>query len=161
MSEVQMRCFELKRHIGVALLLLLMLTGLSAQAQSERPRISPENAQMLVQITSFKDEWFGGVAWSPDGKTLAVGVRGGVRLFDIETMTFVDFWEGYSSYVEAVAFTPDGSLLISGGMDFQIGIWDVVGHKQVNLFRVYSYFDLDQDWLNMILRIPLVQMVLW
>jgi WD40 repeat protein len=77
-----------------------------------------------------------GLAFSPDSKTLATGVwardpllpDGGVILWDVATGKRIAALKGHQ-YVRAVAFSPNGKLLASGGDD--IRIWDVATGKVV------------------------------
>ena len=73
-------------------------------------------------------------AFSPDGTCLAIGLdRNGVKLIDTESgserATFAA--EG-TLRVDCVAFSPDGTYLVSSGMDKHIRIWDVASQAQVH-----------------------------
>jgi dipeptidyl aminopeptidase/acylaminoacyl peptidase len=61
-------------------------------------------------------------AFAPDGKTLAVGCRLGVQLWDLTTGSLVR----QIPEVDAVSvrFSPDGSLLAASGRDEAIHLWD-------------------------------------
>jgi WD40 repeat protein len=88
------------------------------------------------------------VAFSPDGKTLAVG--GGLpaddierhakstelKLWDVTTGKEIGALEGCSDPVHAVAFSPDGKLLASAGGDQtkstgELKVWDVCKRKEL------------------------------
>ncbi|MEO8609591.1 MAG: WD40 repeat domain-containing protein [Chloroflexota bacterium] len=68
--------------------LLCTLTPAAAQNTDGYPLpdtlqvISPDNVSQLGQWASIGGDLPGDLAWSPDGKTLAVGTTGGVRVFD-------------------------------------------------------------------------------
>ncbi|MDE0297628.1 MAG: hypothetical protein OXN17_03270 [Candidatus Poribacteria bacterium] len=55
------------------------------------------------------------IAYSPDGTRLAVASSIGVWLYDANTGAEVSLLTGHSEEVYAVAFSPDGSVLASGG----------------------------------------------
>jgi beta-lactamase regulating signal transducer with metallopeptidase domain len=72
----------------------------------------------LLHETTVEEVPFEAVAFSPDGKTLAVATPTGVRLFQTDglrpgrTMTTT---EGLPESFHAVAFSPDGKTLAAGG----------------------------------------------
>jgi len=69
--------------------------------------------------------WVGGVAFSPDGKSLATACSDGVvRLFDPRTGQLLEALRGHSDCAAAVAFSPDSRRLVTGGYDHTARIWD-------------------------------------
>lgn len=66
--------------------------------------------------------------FSPDRTSLACG--GGIlkgpelKLFDVATGQVRLPLTGVNDLVNAVAFSPDGSLLVSGGMDWNLSLWE-------------------------------------
>lgn len=79
------------------------------------------------------------VAFSPDGKTLAYGHGGEIRLWDtasrkttvasVAKVRRVAMPPGYRPGIDSVAFSPDGRTLAAGGSRGWIGLWDVVTRK--------------------------------
>ena len=74
-------------------------------------------------------------AFSPDGNTIATGIDGTVRLWDVNTKTEIATLTG-PDWVYSVAFSPDGNT-IATGTDGTVRLWDVntkteiatLGHK--------------------------------
>lgn len=78
----------MRRLCLLLILFLCILTPASAQNQTGYPlpktlqTITPDNAPQLSPLASIGGDLPGDLAWSPDGKTLAVGTTGGVRVYD-------------------------------------------------------------------------------
>ncbi|QDT36475.1 Serine/threonine-protein kinase PrkC [Stratiformator vulcanicus] len=66
----------------------------------------------------------GGLALSPDGTRLAVGVGNTVRLLDPSTLQTIVTLRGHMLDVEALAFSPDGNRLASVAKDKTLRIWN-------------------------------------
>ncbi len=74
----------------------------------------------------------GDVAFSPEGKTLAMASLGGnVHLWDVATGKLVDTLTGHSNQVRALAFAPDGRTLASGSTDLTVRLWNVETRRQL------------------------------
>ena len=96
----------------------------------------PENA-----IARFGKGVMGGsdraVAFSPDGKRLAIATGAGIWFYDAETYREMALLTGHTGVVRAVAFSPDGKTLASGARDRTIKLWDIetgdvitcIGHR--------------------------------
>ncbi|MDE0484245.1 MAG: dockerin type I domain-containing protein [Candidatus Poribacteria bacterium] len=67
-----------------------------------------------------------GIAYSPDGKQLAVASSIGVWIYDAQTGKELDLLTGQKAWVMGVEFSPDGQILAShGNGDNNIYLWDV------------------------------------
>jgi WD40 repeat protein len=89
-------------------------------------RTGQERRKILVEGASLIEA----VAFSPDGKTLAVGQGWNepkIHLYDVtdgrEVQNIATPARSHGSF--ALAFTPDGNRLVSGMSDTSILIWDV------------------------------------
>jgi WD40 repeat protein len=81
------------------------------------------------------------VAFSPDGKTIAIG--GGadqsvLRIWDVAARKFTADLKGPEGFVWAVAFSPDGKLLASGGADSTARVWDLATGKEIAKFPDFA-----------------------
>ncbi len=85
---------------------------------------------------SYRDR---GIAFSPDGRRLAVATSMGVWLYDAETFDELALLAGHKEEVTVVAFSPDGTKLASGsGFHFPgiLKLWDVKTGQNINTFQV-------------------------
>jgi RNA polymerase sigma factor (sigma-70 family) len=93
----------------------------------ELPRLTVERAYRL--------------AFSPDGKTLAVGGGAAVRLWDVASGKERRPLEGHQGGTYAVAFAPDGKLLASSGqvLDRTVRLWDVATGREVRRLEGHKH----------------------
>ena len=102
-------------------------------------------------ILSIRSEAHAELAFSPDGRLLAVTDYGSIRLYDVpgcqlrHTLASHRFWMGW------LGFSPDGKMLVSGGNNRTITFWDLAAGKERK--------DLEQkgDNVNALSLGPLVQ----
>jgi WD40 repeat protein len=78
-----------------------------------------------------------GAKYSPDGSLLALSTVSAVRLFDAGTGKELRLLGGGNVFGRAVAFSPDGKLLVAGTFDGSLRVWrvdsgQVVGHVKAH-----------------------------
>ncbi len=92
------------------------------------------------------------LAFSPDGKTLAIGSgepsrSGDITLWDIATGKLTkNYAERHLDSVFALDFSPDGKLLASGGADKAVRITDLSSGKVVKVFEGHTHHVLGLTW---------------
>ena len=78
----------------------------------------------------------GAYAFSPDGRSLAIGYEGGrVHLWNAATWVQSGVLGGHSGRIEAVAFSPDGRLLATGSEDTTVRLWSTRPGSDPVVFR--------------------------
>jgi RNA polymerase sigma factor (sigma-70 family) len=83
------------------------------------------------QLTGHQNRVMG-VAFAPDGKTLASGSADQtIRLWDLSTGAERRRFEGHQATVGAVIFSPDGRSLVSGSADKTLRLWDVASGEEI------------------------------
>lgn len=69
--------------------------------------------------------WSQGLAFAPDGKTLAVTFHRTVRLFDVASRQAIHAPSGHEDRVSLLAFADDGKSLVSVSYGGDLRIWDL------------------------------------
>ncbi len=78
--------------------------------------------------------------WSPDGKLIAAGgTDGRIRLIDTEYWVEILSFKAHDDYVFSIAWTPDGTRLISASGDKTVRVWDPrSGKAKASAQKTYS-----------------------
>lgn len=64
------------------------------------------------------------LAYSPDSRWLASGLANKIiHIFDASDGTLMQTLTGHQDHIQSLAFSPDGSLLISGSRDMSVRLW--------------------------------------
>ena len=81
----------------------------------------------LATFSKFPD-WVPCVAFAPDGKFLAAGSYGIIKVFDTTQSREVATLDEPAGFVKSVAYSPNGMLLASGSYQ-TVAVWDVASNK--------------------------------
>ena len=82
----------------------------------------------LKKMLTPEEGWIaaaGSAAFSPDGKKIASINSGTILIWDVESGTLLIELPGNHYMVDSIAFSPDGTKIISGSSEGTIKIWDV------------------------------------
>ncbi len=87
--------------------------------------------------------WPSRLAFSPDGRTLAVTVtvtgygtsdsaKSSVQLWDVREKRRTATLKGHTGWIQSLAFSPDSGTLATGASDATIRLWDVRRHRSLD-----------------------------
>ena len=111
---------------------ILFLSGCASLPASTTPTLANS---FTIDGTAFS------LAYSPDGTTLAIGLKeGGIEIWDTESISRLHALDGHTagSIVTSVAFSPDGKILASGGGDRTIRLWQLSNGQLLHTLEGHS-----------------------
>ncbi len=79
------------------------------------------------------------VALSSDGQTLASGINRNIKLWHLNEERELTTLRGHPGTVEALAFSPDGQMLASGGSDGTIKLWWVRDGQELRTLLAHHH----------------------
>src|SRR6185295_18342102 len=86
----------------------------------------------VVKLTNANEYYLSGVAFAPNGKTVATGASDNcIYLFDATTGEPAAKMPNSEWYSWTVAFTADSRTIYSSGWDGVVRRWDVASQKQL------------------------------
>jgi WD40 repeat protein len=90
------------------------------------------------------------LAWSPDGKIVALGTYRTVRLFDAETGGLLRELPDHADVVHSVQFSPDGTLLAAAGgpaaQQGEVKLWNVADGSLVRTIEGHADYIYSCSW---------------
>jgi WD40 repeat protein len=118
----------------------MLAVGLLDPARLENNKvvfIDPATGGRLSAIATQR-RGVAALAFSADGRYLAVGFNGLVQVWDVRSRELVKSIAGFERVVTCLTFTADGKALAAGTQDGQVWIWSVATGKAVQLIEVGS-----------------------
>jgi len=92
------------------------------------------NVQTGRRLFQIRGQAITDMAWSPDGKTLAMATShtdgGRILVWDVVNAKLLAPLEGHTDRVTALAFSPEGNFLASGSADGTIILWIMQPQEQ-------------------------------
>jgi eukaryotic-like serine/threonine-protein kinase len=83
-----------------------------------------QTGRRLLTSSESPGDQIPALAWSPDGKELAAGIRGSVQVLDTSTsQNLGSFTIGQAADARTVAWSPDGRSLASGANAGSLHVW--------------------------------------
>lgn len=104
------------------------------------------DVQTQEKVMVLKGSFTGTVAFSPDGRWLAVGrdqrldgaLQDEIVLWDTNSWEPQAILAGHSGSIAAVAFSPDGRRLASASSDSTVRLWEVSSSAEIGVFRGHA-----------------------
>ncbi len=133
-SGIETRCLEV--HVDAVRSLAFSPDGrrLVSTGQDRRVMLwDLEKGQAIRNLTDAGDCPVQYAAFSPDGRTLAVGEAAGspqdVLIMDSHTGEVKGRLSGHEAGIRTLAFSPDGLTLATAGLDRKVILWDLKTYR--------------------------------
>ncbi len=75
------------------------------------------------------------VAWSPNGRELALGGEGDAIVLNMQTTKEVGEYGYNGGTIHALCWSPDGRYIAFGGSDSTVQVWDLATHQNVYTYQ--------------------------
>ena len=127
----------------LAFTFLLMLSQLNALAEDSTRWRLPEGAKARLGKGDIRE-----IAYSPNGIYLAAAGSAGIWIYDMSIHQEVALLTGNIGPVSSVAFSPDGSTIVSGHDSGGVLVWDVKTGKRKQILPT------EQEWVSSVAFSP-------
>jgi WD40 repeat protein len=91
---------------------------------------------VLLSIPGPKQALAGQPVFFPDGRRLAFVAGNNVHVWDIRSQRQVAILKGHRNSIGAIAVSPDGARIVTGGSDDTFRIWDADRYAHLLTFRI-------------------------
>ncbi len=90
--------------------------------------------RVIARVRSKAAFGYHALCWSPDGKSLAVTQANTVLIYRLDAKLKATYYH-YNAQICAVAWSPDGRYLASGGYDRRVHVWDIQDSKFIGAYQ--------------------------
>lgn len=126
--------------------------------------IAPENASQLTELARWGRGVINDVAYSGNGRWIAVGTTTGVYIHDAQNLEEIARYFQTSLAVQSLTFSPDGKMLAVAVLGGPIQIWNTDSWNVLNTIQYDAekvYFAPDGKTLAAIAPIHRTEIKLW
>lgn len=100
------------------------------------PTRTPMAAGVFRILSGSKDDIKGTAVAANGSFAASVDANGNISLWDLKSWNLVDSFKSSRGQLNAVAFSPDSKLLVTGGNDKEAIIWSVVDKRQLYKLKI-------------------------
>ena len=115
------------------------LVAESSPTKRRKPAIRIVELSTGRQVGAFGTNAVSGLAFSPDGETLATGYLDVVILRDVHTGERKSVLRGFGRYAGTLAFSPDGTILAAATDVGELQLWSMRDFTRLHSIEVEGY----------------------